>query len=208
MLRSGPGVLIVAIVVAIANLAGCARGDGTALEGEVADFAALQERGEQAMGVDQYTSTHVFDALPDGGRIELQRDMDDAAGVAQIRQHLQEIARAFQDGDFSTPAFVHMKDVPGASVMAERGEAIAYSYGELPRGAEVRIVTSDPEALEAIHAFLAFQREEHHAGGHEHPYHARRMKDGVPHHHNAHEMADRASHPHHSGGTSERPPHD
>src|SRR5687767_10003309 len=77
-------------------------------------FAALQERGEQAMGVDQYTSTHIFDALPDGGRIELQRDVDDSAGVATIRQHLAHIAKAFGAGDFSTPAFVHLQDVPGA----------------------------------------------------------------------------------------------
>jgi hypothetical protein len=131
-------------------------------------FAALQMRGKQAMGVDQYTSTHLFDALPDGGRIELQRDSDDPAGVAQIRQHLQEIAKAFTSGDFSTPAFVHMRQVPGTDVMAARRDAITYTYRELPRGGELRIVTRDPAALEAIHAFLAFQRQDHRAGGMEH----------------------------------------
>src|SRR4051812_42292262 len=50
-------------------------------------FAAMQQRGKQAMGVDQYTSVHLFDALPDGGRIELQRETNDSAGVAQIRAH-------------------------------------------------------------------------------------------------------------------------
>jgi hypothetical protein len=44
------------------------------------------------MGVDQYTSVHRFDALPDGGRIELQRAHDDSAGVAQIREHLRQVA--------------------------------------------------------------------------------------------------------------------
>src|SRR5689334_7346501 len=75
-------------------------------------FAAMQERGKIAMGVDQYTSTHHFDALPDGGRIELQRDVPDSAGTERIRAHLREIARAFKAGDFSTPATVHMRDVP------------------------------------------------------------------------------------------------
>ena len=131
-------------------------------------FAALQQRGLRAMGVDQYTSTHQFDALPDGGRIELQRDVDDTAGVAQIRQHLQEIARAFAAGDFGTPAFVHMQDVPGTKVMAARRALISYTYTELPRGGEVRIVTKDPEALQAIHEFLAFQRQDHRAGGMDH----------------------------------------
>ena len=55
-------------------------------------FGAMQERGKQAMGVDQYTSAHLSRREADGGRIELQRDVDDTAGVAAIRRHLQEIA--------------------------------------------------------------------------------------------------------------------
>ena len=61
-------------------------------------FAAMQSRGKSAMGVDQYTSAHQFEALPDGGRIELQRDSTDSAGVAEIRAHLQSIAKAFAGG--------------------------------------------------------------------------------------------------------------
>lgn len=128
-------------------------------------FAALQARGHQAMGVDQYTSTHRFDALPDGGRIELQRDKDDAEGVATIRAHLRSIADAFARGDFATPAFVHAGAVPGTEVMAARRAAIRYEYRDLPRGGEVRIVTEDAEAVRAIHAFMAFQRGDHRAGG-------------------------------------------
>src|SRR5881275_786571 len=45
-------------------------------------FAALQKRGEMTMGVDQYTSAHRFEPLPDGGRIVLQRDSADSAGEA------------------------------------------------------------------------------------------------------------------------------
>lgn len=131
-------------------------------------FAGLQQRGEKAMGVDQYTSTHKFDALPDGGRIELQRDVDDSAGVAQIRAHLNEIAKAFKSGDFSTPAFVHMQQVPGTSVMAAKRGVISYTYRDLPRGGELRIVTKDREALDAIREFMAFQRQDHRAGGMDH----------------------------------------
>ena len=126
-------------------------------------FAAMQERGRQAMGVDQYTSTHHFDALPDGGRIELQRDVYDSAGVARIRAHIRDIAHAFAAGDFSTPEFVHLQHVPGTKVMAERRALIVYEPHDLPRGAELRIHTKDTEALQAIHEFMAFQRSEHHA---------------------------------------------
>jgi hypothetical protein len=124
-------------------------------------FTALQRRGKAAMGVDQYTSTHRFDALPDGGRIELQRDVDDAEGVAAIRAHLRAIRAAFAAGDFSTPAFVHMRDVPGAATMAAKRTLIRYEVHDLPRGAELRLTTTDPEALAAIHEFLAFQRSDH-----------------------------------------------
>jgi hypothetical protein len=120
------------------------------------------------MGVDQYTSTHRFDALPDGGRIELQRNEDDPDGITQIRAHLQQIARAFTAGDFSTPAFVHLRQMPGAAVMARKKEAITYSFSPLPRGGQLRLTTADPEALRAIHQFMAAQRGDHRAGGHAH----------------------------------------
>src|SRR5262249_14520346 len=99
-------------------------------------YAGVQRRGKQAMGVDQSTSTHKFDSFPDGGRIELQRDNDDSAGVATIRAHLKDIAKAFKAGDFSTPEFVHMRDVPGTKVMAAKRAAITYEMHNLPRGGE------------------------------------------------------------------------
>jgi hypothetical protein len=126
-------------------------------------FAAMQDRGKKAMGVDQYTSTHHFDDRPDGGIIRLERDVDDSAGVAQIRSHLRDVARAFKSGDFSAPEFVHMQPVPGSKVMAEKRDLIAYTTRDLSRGGELRISTHDPDALRAIHEFLAFQRHEHHA---------------------------------------------
>lgn len=132
--------------------------------------AAVMARGgmPEGMGVDQHTSTHVFDDLPDGGRIELQRDMDDPEGTARIRAHLQQIAEAFAAGDFRIPGFVHARaDVPGTAVMARLRDRIEYVYHELPRGGEVRIRTSDAEAVRAIHEFLAFQRHDHRAGGHD-----------------------------------------
>ena len=131
------------------------------------NFAAMQQRGKMAMGVDQSTSIHKFDDLANGGRIELQRERDDTAGVRAIRAHLHNIARAFNIGDFSTPAFVHMKTLPGMATMAKKRAAIRYLFKELPRGGELRITTTDPAALEAVHEFLAFQRGEHHAEGHD-----------------------------------------
>ncbi len=128
-------------------------------------FASMQERGKMAMGVDQTTSTHSFDALPDGGRIQLVRDANDTLGIAQIRAHLRLIQHAFEAGDFSTPQFVHMQTMPGTADMARLRSAITYSYSNVPRGGELVMRTSDSTALAAIHTFMGAQRSEHHAMG-------------------------------------------
>jgi hypothetical protein len=129
-------------------------------------FASMQERGKAAMGVDQYTSAHEFEDLADGGRIELQRDSSDHAGVAEIRAHLQRIAKAFAAGNFNVPGFVHAGEVPGTSVMRGRRERISHRFSPLPGGGEVRIRTADPTARRAVHEFLAFQRREHRVAEH------------------------------------------
>ena len=135
-------------------------------------FASLQRRGQAAMGVDQYTSTHIFEDLADGGRVVLERDdAADSAGVATIRAHMREIAAAFAGGDFAVPGFVHAREVPGTATMTRLRGRIAYEPVDRPRGAELRIRTSDPEAVRAVHAFLAFQRMDHRAAGHEHESH-------------------------------------
>lgn len=132
-------------------------------------FTRVQSRGRAVMGVDQYTSTHVFESLPDGGRIVLQRDAADPVGESTIRAHLRDIATRFERGDFTLPGQVHgMDEVPGTKVMAERRRRIRYRMKPLPRGGEVRIITTDAAALAAVHEFLAFQRMDHRAGGHDH----------------------------------------
>src|ERR1044071_7782588 len=73
---------------------------GSSAETGDSGFAGVQRRGAVVMGVNQYTSRHVFESLPDGGRIELQRGVDDSAGIEQIRRHMQLIARQFAGGDF------------------------------------------------------------------------------------------------------------
>ncbi|HEX5971973.1 MAG TPA: hypothetical protein VFY85_08615 [Gemmatimonadaceae bacterium] len=131
-------------------------------------FAGVQSRGEGVMGVNQYTSQHVFETLPDGGRIILERPSEgDTAAIRTIRAHMHEIAGAFARGDFSAPGLVHAQQVPGTTVMAARAATLHYEAADRPRGAEVRITTHDPAALAAVHEFLAFQRADHRAAGHE-----------------------------------------
>jgi hypothetical protein len=58
-----------------------------------------------------------------------------------------------------------MTSVPGARIMSDRRNAIRYDYRELPRGAALRITTSDAVARKAIWDFIAYQRNEHMATG-------------------------------------------
>jgi hypothetical protein len=132
-------------------------------------FALVQARGRTAMGVDQYTSSHEFESMPDGGRITLTRDPTDTAGGARIRAHMQEIAASFRQGNFELPGFVHDQEVPGTAVMRARQAQIRYTPDSVAGGGQLRINSRDPVAIAAIHEFLAFQRRDHRAGDHSHP---------------------------------------
>lgn len=133
-------------------------------QGDDSTFAATQERGKTAMGVDQYISDHVFEPLPNGGRIVLQRDATDSAGVDAIRAHMRDIAQRFATGDFATPGFAHAHVVPGTDVMTAKRANIRYAVDTLEGGAMVTILTSDSATIDAVQRFLAFQRTEHHSG--------------------------------------------
>ena len=161
-MRRNPVVYLAIAVVACGPSASPKAPSGAAYSA----FAGVQARGGVAMGVNQYTSRHVFEPLPDGGRIALQRDAADSEGAAQIRRHMHEIAGRFTAGDFALPGFVHARTVPGTEIMAARRAGIAYSVDTLPRGAALRIRSADSTAVRAIHEFLAFQRHDHRAGAH------------------------------------------
>jgi hypothetical protein len=71
----------------------------------------------------------------------------------------------FTSGDFSTPSLVHMQDAPGTKVMRAKRTAMTCEARDLARGGEVDIRTNHVAALQAMHQFREFQRDEHHAGG-------------------------------------------
>ena len=152
------GIVHVAFAVVFVAIAGGCKRSGPA---DDAAFTEVQQRGKVAMGVDQYTSSHKFEVTPRGGRISLQRDSVDSAGIAQIRAHMKVIQQAFKAGDFSTPAFVHARDMPGTAVMSKKRAEITYGYEDLPRGGAVVITTKDPEARSAIAQFFSAQRTDH-----------------------------------------------
>ena len=127
---------------------------------------SMNDRGAMVMGFDQDKTTHHFHLYADGGSIAVTaNDPADAKNRDAIRSHLPHISMMFSDGNFESPMLVHdSATVPGTKVMAARKAKIAYRYVETPAGGRVDIVTSDKEALAAVHEFLKYQIAEHKTG--------------------------------------------
>jgi hypothetical protein len=125
----------------------------------------VMKNGEKAMGFSQTATTHHFLLLADGGAIQVEvNDASDTMNRDAIRSHLKEIAKQFADGIFTTPFAVHGRVPDGVPQMDKLKAAIQYNYEETASGARLRITTSNPDALAAIHNFLKFQIDEHHTG--------------------------------------------
>lgn len=128
-------------------------------------LAAVNERGERAMGFSQTRTTHHFFLRKDGGVIQVEaNDANDTESRDRVREHLAEIARLFAAGDFRTPLAVHDRVPDGAREMCRLRSAIAYEFEQTGRGGRVHIRTRDKDALAAVHAFLRFQIKDHQTG--------------------------------------------
>ena len=127
--------------------------------------AAVDARGARVMGFDQARTIHRFRLYQDGGAIEVAvKDPADAGNRDAIRRHLPHIAALFADGRFDAPALVHATSVPGTEVLARLKAAVTYTYVETADGGRVDVVTTHPDALAAVHRFLAFQIADHRTG--------------------------------------------
>jgi hypothetical protein len=77
---------------------------------------------------------------------------------------LAAIARAFADGRFETPLATHGELPTGVPELQRLKNAIAYRYEPIAAGGRVRITSSSPDAVAAVHAFLRYQIREHRTG--------------------------------------------
>jgi len=127
--------------------------------------ADVEKHGDEAMGFPHDKTTHRFRLYSNGGAIEVTvNDTKDSETLQATRSHMTNIVTMFSNGEFSIPMFVHDQVPPGVPVMKEKRAEIYYSFEELPAGSRVRIKTTNPDALKAIHDFLRFQIEDHHTG--------------------------------------------
>jgi hypothetical protein len=126
---------------------------------------ALKKRGAETMGFDQDATTHHFRLSPSGGSIEVTvNNTAHQDNLSAIRSHLRAIASEFARGQFDKPFAIHGEVLPGISEMEKNAAALAFTYEDVPGGGAVRIDTTEPRLIEAVHLFLRYQITEHHTG--------------------------------------------
>jgi hypothetical protein len=123
------------------------------------------QRGDEVMGFSHEKTTHHFRLYADGGAIEAEaNDAKDTASRDQIRSHFGHIVTMFAAGDFSAPMLIHEQNPPGTAEMKRLRDAIQYKLETTEKGARIRIMTKDRDALRAVHEFLRFQISDHQTG--------------------------------------------
>ncbi len=125
----------------------------------------VDQRGDHAMGFSHLSTTHHFLLREEGGVVSVTvKDPADVDSIQKIRHHLQMIAAAFAEGDFSKPAFIHDQTPPGVETMKRLAGQIEYRCVETELGADLHMSSKNVEAIGAIHDFLRFQITDHRTG--------------------------------------------
>ncbi len=124
--------------------------------------ARVHQMSHTVMPFDMSKTIHIFKMTETGG-IEkvLARDPHETGQIALIRQHLRLEAGKFQRGDYSDPARLHGKDMPGLKELEANAARIKITYRELPEGAQIIFTTHNLHLLTAIHRWFGAQLSEH-----------------------------------------------
>ena len=129
----------------------------------------VAKRGTEVMPFDLEQTTHVFQALEDGGLQKVVvKNPSNQKQIALIQSHLKEESERFRKGDFSDPTKIHGDDMPGLAQLKAGAKEINVRYTALPDGAEIRYTSKDPKLVMALHHWFSAQLSDHghHAMGH------------------------------------------
>ena len=125
----------------------------------------VDARGDHVMGFSHENTVHHFRLYADGGAMEAEaKDPKDTRSRDEIRGHFAHIAQMFAAGNFHAPMLIHGEVPPGVPTMKRLKKDITYTFEVSDRGGRVQIVTTNPEALKAIHDFLRYQIKDHRTG--------------------------------------------
>lgn len=128
----------------------------------------VMEHGAQVMPFDQNQAMHMFLPSATGGVVEIVVHDMDATQIALVRSHLLQEAAMFTRGDYSDPAYIHGKTMPGLSAMESGSAKVSVRYFETPTGASIMLSSPNQGLVSAIHAWLAAQKRDHGSGDMQH----------------------------------------
>jgi hypothetical protein len=160
----GGSALVGAVVLFASGFALATHQAGGSLEGN----AMIESKGAQVMPFDQNRTTHIFQKTGDGGvESVVANDARDQQQVALIRSHLEEEATKFTQGNYEDPAKIHGMEMPGLKELEVGYSRVQVVYADMPNGARITYMSSDPVLVEAIHAWFGRQVADHgaHATG-------------------------------------------
>jgi hypothetical protein len=99
----------------------------------------VAKRGAQVMPFSLERTVHIFTKTKSGGIQQvIVKDKADSHQITLIRKHLSKIAKEFAQGNFSDPAKIHGKDMPGlAELEKARPDQLRIVYKKLATGAQI-----------------------------------------------------------------------
>lgn len=145
-------------VLVVVALAGCGS-EADALADRQAEVA---ERGSEVMPFDLDATTHRF-ASTETGLVQTitANDPDDSEQIALIREHLEEEAARFAQGDLDDPATIHGDEMPGLAALRSGAADIDIQFETRDDGARLTYTTEDPDLIEALHQWGQAQVSDH-----------------------------------------------
>jgi len=122
----------------------------------------VAERGAHVMPFDLDKTVHVFNKSENGGIQQvIAKDAHDAEQIGLIRRHLAHIAARFAQGDFSGPARIHGREMPGLAEMSAGAPQLDIVYRDLPNGGQIDYSSKQPALVGAIHRYFDAQLSDH-----------------------------------------------
>jgi len=121
----------------------------------------VERNSEKVMPFSMQSSKHIFAPTPTGGVQTVLVHDGNVQQVGLVRAHLRKEASAFARGDFTDPASVHGRAMPGLKALHEGASRIAVRYADVPNGARITYATSDAALIAAIHDWFSAQVGDH-----------------------------------------------
>ena len=123
----------------------------------------VTKRGAQVMSFSLERTVHIFAKTKSGGIQQvIVKDKADSQQITLIRKHLSKIAKEFAHGNFSDPAKIHGKDMPGLVELEKaRPDQLRIVYKKLTKGAQIEYSSDNPALIDAIHRWFDAQLADH-----------------------------------------------